>query len=143
MPQTQRQPLAYAGRPTEIVDQPPGSDRVIHLGDQVKELQALSTISMGSTLRRLVFVWLRVYVKETKRDKSQKVNIKIPLPIPIIGATFARQLSFQKAARVAAQARRGQDVSDTLESAMGFEFVRVEEAHPDRDKSTLVVVGLD
>jgi hypothetical protein len=143
MPQSQRQTIPYTRGNVEIVDQEPRADRVIHLGDQVKELQSLSTISIGSTLRRLVFVWLRVYVKESKRGKSEKVNIKIPLPIPLIGAAFARQLSFQKAANLAAQVRRGEDVSEYLDSTMGFEFVRVEDGNTDRDKSTLVVIGLD
>jgi hypothetical protein len=71
------------------------------------------------------------------------VNIKIPLPIPLIGAAFSRQLSFQRAAKLAAQARRGEDVSEVLDSAMGFEFVRVEDGNPERDRSTLVVIGLD
>jgi hypothetical protein len=116
---------------------------VIHLGDSVRDLQELSAIPIASSLRRVLFVWLRIYVKETKRGKSERVNIKIPLPIPVLGATFARRLSFQKAAQVAAQAERGQDVSELLDSTMGFEFVRVEDEHPERDKRTLVVIGLD
>jgi hypothetical protein len=116
---------------------------VIHLGDEVKELQTLSEIPVGSALRRLIFVWLRIYVNERKRGKSERVNVRIPLPIPILGATFARQLSFQKAAKVAAQARRGEDVSEYLDSAMGLEFIRVEDDHGERDKRTLVVIGLD
>lgn len=143
MPQTQREPIPYTRSPIEIVDNEPRTDRIINLGDQVKELQALSTIPIGSILRRFVFVWLRIYVNERKRGKSEKVNIKIPLPIPIIGAAFAHQLSFQRAAKLAAQARRGEDVSDSLDSNMGFEFVRVEDDHSERDKSTLVVIGLD
>lgn len=143
MPQSQRQPIPYSRGNVEIVNAEPRTDRIINLGDQVKELQSLSTTTIGSTLRRLVFVWLRIYVNEKKRGKTEKVNIKIPLPIPLIGATFARQLSFQKAAKLAAQARHGQDVSEFLDSTMGFEFVRVEDDHSERDKSTLVVIGLD
>lgn len=143
MPQSQRQPTPYTRSPIEIVDEAPRADRIINLGDQVKELQSLSTIPFGSTLRRLVFVWLRIYVNERKGGKNEKVNIKIPLPIPIIGAAFARQISFQRAAKLAAQVRRGEDVSDSLDSTMGFEFVRVEDGNPDRDKSSLVVIGLD
>lgn len=143
MPQSQRQPVPYARGNIEIVNEEPHPDRIINLGDQVQELQSLSTIPIGSTLRRLLFVWLRIYVNEKKRGKSERVNIKIPLPIPIIGATFARQLSFQKAAQLAAQARRGEDVSELLDSTMGFEFIRVEDDHSERGKSTLVVIGLD
>ncbi len=143
MPQPQRQPIPYTRGKIEIVDAEPRAEKIINLGDQVKELQTLSTIPVGSSIRRLLFVWLRIYVNEKKRGKSEKVNIKIPLPIPIIGAMFQRQLSFQKAAKLAAQARRGEDVSELLDSTMGFEFVRVEDDHSERDKSTLVVIGLD
>lgn len=143
MPQTQRQPIPYQRSTIQVVDDNSPTDRVIHLGDQVKELQQLSTIPIGSTLRRFVFVWLRIYVNERKRGKNEKVNIKIPLPIPLLGAAFSRQLSFQRAAKLAAQARHGEDVSDLLDSEMGFEFIRVEDDHSERDKSTLVVIGLD
>lgn len=143
MPQPQREPIPYTPRKIEIVQEAPRTERIINLGDQVKELQSLSTIPLGSYFRRWAFVWLRIYVNERKRGKSEKVNIKIPLPIPIIGAAFSRQLSFQKAAKISAQAQRGQDVSELLESAMGFEFIRVEDDHSERDKNTLVVIGLD
>ncbi len=144
MPQSQRQPAPYR-EPTRIIDIAPESknDRVINLTDQVRELQNLSTIPFGSYLRRLAFIWLRVYVIENKRGKQERVNVKIPIPIPIVGAALARQLSFQKAAKIAAQARRGEDVSQELESQMGFEFIRVEDDHSERGKNTLVVIGLD
>ena len=146
MPQAnQRQPVPYrqdTARNLEIVRDVPQADRVIHLADQVKELQTMSTVSAGRTIRRLFFIWFRVYVDEVKYGKHQKVNVKIPLPIPLVGAVFARQLSFQDAARLAAQARRGEDVSEYLDSAMGMEFVRVQEDN-DKGKSQLVVVGLD
>lgn len=143
MSQTQRQPIPYPRGTIQVMDDSPQPDRVIHLGEQVKELQMLSTLPIGSTLRRFVFVWLRIYVNERKRGKNEKVNIKIPLPIPLLGAAFSRQLSFQRAAKLAAQAGRGQDLSELLDSEMGFEFIRVEDDHSERDKSTLVVIGLD
>jgi len=143
MPQSQRPTIPYTNKVIEIVDDTPRNDRIINLSDQVKELQNLSTVPVGTWFRRWAFIWLRVYVHESKRGKHERVNIKIPLPIPIIGAAFSRQLSFQKAAKLAAQARRGEDISDSLDSVMGFEFVRVEDNHPDRDKNTLVVVGFD
>lgn len=139
----QRQPIPYTRPQIEIVQEDARSERIIHLGDQVKTLQQLSTISVGSTLRRLLFVWLRIYVNETKRGKTERVNVKIPLPIPFIGAAFARQLSFHRAAKLAAQQQRGQDVSEILDSTMGFEFVRVEDDQSERGKKTLVVIGLD
>jgi hypothetical protein len=147
MPQPQRLPVTYGRNNSAavgVLHDETQNDRIIHLGDEVRELQSLSTTPIARALRRWLFVWLRVYVRETKHGKSEKVNISIPLPIPILGATFARQLSFQQAARLASQARRGEiNVDEALESAMGLEFVRVEEEHPERNKSQLVVIGLD
>jgi hypothetical protein len=146
MPQSQRQPIPYArdnARTIEIVQDMPRTERIIHIADEAKQLQEISQVPVARSLRRLLFVWFRVYVRETKYGKSQKVNVSIPLPIPLLGATFARQLSLQKAAKIAAQARSGQDLDELLESEMGFEFVRVHEEQPERGKSQLVVVGLD
>ncbi len=147
MPQPQRQPIPYRqphARPIEIVESASRSDRIIDIATDAKQVQELSTVTPLRTLRRLIFIWLRVYVNETKHGKSQKVNVAIPLPIPLIGAAFARQLSFQKAARLANQARRGEiNLDEALESTMGLEIVRVQEEQPERGKSQLVVVGLD
>src|SRR5581483_2205181 len=143
---TQPQPVPYRqdnARRVEVIRDSPSSERVIPLGDEVKQLQELSTIPAGRALRRLFFIWFRVYVHEVKYGKHEKVNVSIPLPIPLVGAAFARQLSFQRAAKLAALARRGEDVSEYLDSTMGLEFVRVEEEKLERGKSTLVVVGLD
>lgn len=142
----QRQPIPYArdnARTIEIVQDNPRTERIINIADEAKELQDLSTIPASRSFRRLFFVWFRVYSLETKHGKAQRVNVRIPLPIPLIGAAFARQLSFQKAVKIANQAHRGQDLEELLESEMGFEFVRVHEEHPERGKSQLVVVGLD
>lgn len=147
MPQTQRQPIPYRqnqAREIEVIQDTPSANRIINIGEEAKQIQELSTVSPLRTLRRLIFVWLRVYVNETKYGKSQKVDVSIPLPIPLIGATFARQLSFQKAARLANQARRGDiDLDEAIESTMGLEIVRVHEEQPERGKRQLVVVGLD
>lgn len=148
MAQPQRQPIPYArdnSRTIEIIQDGPRTTRVIDIAEEAKQLQEMSTVSPVRAFRRLFFVWFRVYVRETKHGKSERVNVRIPLPIPLIGAAFARQLSYQKAARIAAQAQRGQtiDLDELLDSEMGFEFVRVQEDHPERGKSELVVVGLD
>lgn len=144
---SQRQPVPFKPSKTEpiqIVTDAPRSDRIIDLGTDAKHVQEMSAGSDFRFFRRWFFIWFRVYVNETKYGKSEKVNVSIPIPIPFIGATFARQLSLQKAARLAAQARRGEiDLDEALESTMGFELVRVHESHPERGKSQLVVVGLD
>lgn len=145
MPQAnQRQPVPYQNTPRtiEIVQDVAASERVIHLADEVKQLQKMSTVSAGRTLRRLFFIWFRVYVDEVRHGKHQKVNVKIPLPIPLVGTVFARQLSFQSAAKLTVQARHGEDISDYLDSVMGLELVRVDESN-ERGKSQLVVVGFD
>ena len=148
MPQPQRQPIPYAPdntRTIEIVQETTRQAQVINIVDEAKQIQELSRVSPSRQFRRLFFVWFRVYVRETKYGKAERVNVRIPLPIPIIGAAFARELSLQKAAKIAAEIRRGRSVEldELLESEMGFEFVRVHEVHPERNKSQLVVVGLD
>ena len=148
MPQSQRQPIPYArdnARTIEIIQDGPRTTRVIDIADEAKQLQEMSAVPASRLFRRWFFVWFRVYVRETKHGKSERVNVRIPLPIPIIGAAFSRQLSYQMAVRIAAQAQRGQqvDLDELLDSEMGFEFVRVQEEHPERGKSELVVVGLD
>ncbi|MCC7161180.1 MAG: hypothetical protein IT331_01695 [Anaerolineae bacterium] len=147
MPQTQRQPVPFKPSKTqtiEVITETPRSDRIIDINTDARQVQEMSSGSNFRFFRRWFFIWFRVYVKETKYGKSEKVNVSIPLPIPIVGATFARHLSLQKAARLANEARRGEiDLDEALESTMGFEFVRVHEANPERGKSSLVVVGFD
>ncbi len=148
MAHPQRQPIPYARdhtRTIEIVADPAREPQVINIVDDAKQLQELARVSPARQFRRLFFVWLRIYVRENKHGKTERVNVKIPLPIPIIGAAFARELSLQKAAKLAAELRRGRAdaLDELLESEMGFEFVRVHEEHPERDKSELVVIGLD
>jgi hypothetical protein len=147
MSQPQRQPVPFKPSQTEpiqIVTDTHYTGRIIDIGTDAKQVQELSSASNFRSFRRLFFIWLRIYVNETKRGKAQKVDISIPIPIPFIGATFAKQLSFQKAARLASQARRGEiNLDEAIESTMGLEFVRVHEEQPERGKSQLVVIGLD
>lgn len=147
MPQTQRQPVPFKPsrtEPIQIITDAPRSDRIIDISTDARQVQEMSAGSDFRFFRRLFFVWFRVYVNETKHGKSEKVNVSIPIPIPFIGAAFARQLSLQKSARLANEVRRGEiGLEEALESTMGFELVRVHESHPERGKSQLVVVGLD
>ncbi|MDL1896269.1 hypothetical protein FBQ82_08360 [Anaerolineae bacterium CFX7] len=148
MANPQRQPIPYARdntRTIEIVQEPARQEQVINIVDDAKQLQAISKVPSTRLFRRLFFIWFRVYVRETKHNKTERVNIRIPLPIPIIGAAFSRQLSMQKAAKIAAELRRGRavELDELLESEMGYEFVRVHEEHPERGKSELVVIGFD
>ena len=87
-----------------------------------------------------------MFVDERKHGKSERVNVRIPIPIPLVGAFLAHGLSRQKALAALALAQNAdepaQAVSDYLDSVMGFELVRVDE-HKGEDRRSLVVVGFD
>ena len=91
-------------------------------------------------------MWFRVFVHEQKRGKSERVNVRIPIPIPILGVFFPAGLSRQRALKALAIAESADDpaeaVSDYLDSVMGFELVRVDESKGPEHRS-LVVVGFD
>ena len=78
-----------------------------------------------STVRRLLFCWLRIYVCEEKAgQKASVVNVRLPIPLPLVATLFGDQLSRE----------RGRD-------EMGLELIRVEEEKG--SKRELVVIGLD
>lgn len=91
-------------------------------------------------------MWFRVFVRETKRGKVERVNVRIPIPIPVIGALMPLHLSRARALNAVALVGSADDpateMSDYLESVMGFELVRVDERKGD-DHRSLVVVGFD
>ena len=109
------------------------------LQTQVEQIKDLSTAPTGKSLRRLLFMWLRIYVHD--RSDNTRVNLHIPLPIPLIGSMFARQLSSQRALSLYNELNSSSEPSETLEtylrSMMGMEFIRVD------DDDTTVVIGLD
>jgi hypothetical protein len=106
---------------------------------QIKLLQKLSLEPFGTTLRRALLVWMRIYVYE--RDDEKKVNLRIPIPFPILGAFLPRQISTRRALALRSTLLQTDNPAKAmeieLESMMGFEFVRVEE----EDK--VVVLGFD
>ena len=116
------------------------------LASAVETIRTIAATPISRIARRFAFVWFRVYVRETKYEKVERVSVKIPIPIPLIGGLFPPSLSRQKALRALAVAQNADDpssaLSDYLDSVMGFEFVRVEE-HKDDDHHSLVVVGFD
>ena len=95
--------------------------------------------------RRIGFVWFRVFVWERGASgKQERVNVRIPIPLPGLGALMPRRLSWQQASH-AIEVARTSDADETaayLDSVMGFEIVRVEEERRSGSKQ-LVVVGLD
>ena len=123
------------------------SDRsVANLARDIEQVRAIAATPPSRILRRFAFMWFRVYVRETKHGKVERVNVKFPIPIPLVGALFPPGLSRAKALRAVALAQNSDDpasaVSDYIDSVMGFEFVRVEERKSD-DVHSLVVVGFD
>jgi hypothetical protein len=133
-------------RPTTITRT--GGREVIELNDdssvgnlqkQVDQIQKLSTAPAGKSIRRLLFMWLRIYVHD--RSDNTRVNLHIPLPIPLLGSVFSRQLSSQKALSLFNELKHSSEPSESLEgylrSMMGMEFIRVD------DDDTTVVIGLD
>ena len=75
-----------------------------------------------------------------------RVHVRIPIPIPLIGVLLPLGVSRAKALKAVALAEASDDpaseVSDYLDSVMGFELVRVDERKGE-DHHSLVVVGFD
>ena len=122
---------------------------VAALAEQAQALRTAFARSVGTRTRRLLWIWFRVYVRETKHDRNERVNVRIPIPIPIIGALLPGRMSGVQALNAlsradGAPAGEGATALATyVESVMGFEFVRVEEDHPERGRRSLVVIGFD
>lgn len=159
---------AIEGRPSPaprdaIVVSAPGSARVgppapsaitiptpapAELAVQVREIRALSGQPAGTLMRRLLFLWLRVFVHETKANgKVERVNLRLPIPVPLVGALLRRSMPSAQALRAAVVATESEDgraaLGRYLESWMGFELIRVESHDAATRKSELVVIGLD
>ena len=110
----------------------------------VRQVRDGSRQPYGTFLRRVLFFWLRVYVCEVYTNgKSKAVNVRIPIPLPLIGAFFQSKLSWSQAFQFIERGRRAQGIPPErfLESCMALEFVRVYEDK--EEKEELVVVGLD
>lgn len=140
---SERLPARVATRVVEVV-RPARS--VAELSQAVDNVRALAPASPTRFARRFLFVWFRVFVRETKHHKVERVNVRIPIPIPLVGVLLPLGLSRAKALKAVALAETSDDpasdVSDFLDSVMGFEFVRVDERKGD-DHHSLVVVGFD
>ena len=140
---SERLPAPIATRVVEVVSR----DRsVAAMRSDVDHIRAIAEQPASRAVRRFVFLWFRVFVLDIKGQKREKVNVRIPIPIPVVGALFPHGLTRQKALAALAIAESAEDpataVADYLDSVMGFEFVRVEDRRsPDRRE--LVVVGFD
>lgn len=138
----------------DIVVRPPapavGVERTaLALAEQAYTLRRAFARPAATRLRRFLFFWFRVHVRETKRGQLERVNVRIPIPIPLVGALLPGRMSGVQALRALELAEAAPPAESTaalaayVESVMGFEFVRVEEHQPDRDSHSLVVVGFD
>ena len=140
---SERLPAPISARVVEVVRRERG---VAELRHEVESVRALASPPPSRVVRRFVFLWFRVFVHETKHGKTERVNVKIPIPIPLVGALLWPGLSRAKALKAVALAQSSDDpataVSDYLDSVMGFELVRVDE-RKSSDHHSLVVVGFD
>jgi hypothetical protein len=114
--------------------------------DEVRVVRDMTAAGPSKYARRLLFLWFRVFVLDEKEGrKDQRVNVRIPIPLPLIGLLFPRSVGWQHALAAIAAAREAQRpalvMRDHLDSVMALEFVRVEQEKP--GKRQLVVVGLD
>src|SRR4051812_49020937 len=71
---------------------------------QAQEVREATAVPAGKRLRRLIFMWLRIYVLDVKYGKTQRVNVAIPIPIPLLGALFGGQMPLERALKVAQMA---------------------------------------
>ena len=95
-------------------------------------------------LRRVLFFWLRIFVCERKAgEKTSAVDVRIPIPLPFIGAFFRHKMSWSQAFRFIEQGRRRQGIpaSRILDSCMAVELLRINEEKSDKEE--LVVIGFD
>lgn len=138
-----RLPAPIASRVIEVI---PRERSVAGIRAAVDDVRALAQPPATKQLRRFLFVWFRVFVLTIKGSKRERVDVRIPIPLPIVGGLFPLGLTRQKALKALALAESSDDpasaVSDYLDSVMGFEFVRVDE-RKGADRSELVVVGFD
>lgn len=116
------------------------------VADEVRAIRDMTSIDLSRFSRRLLFLWFRVFVLEEKEGrKTSRVDVRIPIPIPLVGALFPRSIAWRHALGAIAAARAADQPTDALRtylgSVMGFELVRVEEEK--HGKRELVVVGFD
>ena len=106
---------------------------------QVETVQALAKAAPAKIGRRALFSWLRIYVNHP--GDGERVNLRIPIPIPLVGLLLPQQPPVNQALRLRNMMVKSDDPAKTLEtymdSMMAVEFVRVE------DDDELVIIGMD
>ncbi len=106
---------------------------------QVETVQSLARATPVKIGRRALFSWLRIFVHDPR--KGERVNLRIPIPIPLVGLLLPTQPPVNQALRLRNLMVTSDDPAQTLEtyldSLMAVEFIRVQ------DDDELVVIGLD
>jgi hypothetical protein len=117
--------------------QPPSDSKELMV--QVETVQSLAKAAPAKIGRRALFSWLRIFVHDPK--KGERVNLRIPIPIPLVGLLLPTQPPVNQALRLRNLMVASGDPAKTLEtyldSVMAIEFIRVE------DDDELVIIGLD
>lgn len=106
---------------------------------QVETVQSLAKAPPAKIGRRALFSWLRIFVHDAK--DNERVNLRIPIPIPLVGLLLPQQPPVNQALRLRNMMVESDDPGKTLEvyldSLMAVEFIRV------NDGDELVIIGLD
>ena len=114
------------------------------LPEIVRQVQEGSRQPNSTFWRRVLFFWLRIYKYECMAsEKSSVLDLRIPIPLPLIGAIFQQKLSWSQAFQFIEQSRRPDGIPPErfLESCMPLEFLRLYEGK--NEKEELLVIGLD
>jgi len=118
-------------------------DQKLSVNQILSKITSKPIYSPSTIIRRGLFCWLKIFVHDYKRDEI--VNVRIPLPIPLIGLLFRRTMSTKHSLGVMSiLEKRGisstgtwKDVSSYLDSIAGVDLIRVE------SKKEKVVIGLE
>ncbi len=106
---------------------------------EIRQIQVITEAPKSKVMRRALLFWLRIYVHD--RSDNTRVNLHIPIPIPLLGTLMSRHLSPSRALMLHNLLQESANPTETmreyLESAMAIEFIRVE------DEDTTVVIGFD
>jgi len=106
---------------------------------QVETVQSLAKAAPVKIGRRALFSWLRIFVHNPA--DGERVNLRIPIPIPLVGLLLPQQPPVNQALRLRNMMVQSDDPAKTLEtyldSLMAVEFIRVQ------DDDELVIIGLD
>lgn len=142
----QRPPLRQAAvmvRHNRIVLSEWGDDQTA-LPQIVQEIQETSQQPQSTFWRRILFIWFRLYKYEGRTEgKASTLNLRIPIPVPLVGALFQQKLSWSQAFQFIEQSRRPEGIPPErfLESCMPLEFLRLYEGK--NGKEELLVIGFD